>query len=244
MPVRRVRASMATDPFGESALRVGFYSSIFTAAITLVTFGFAVTAVPISGPGCVEGCIQYPYLDSVSRYPRDYVWMYLALVMLVSYVIWMVAARNLATRERSIFAQIGLTFAIMAALVLLVTYFTQASVVPVSLIHGETEGIPLLTQYNVHGLFIALEEIGYLLMSLSFLFVAQALPGTSRTLVAARWIFMIASGLAFAALCVIGILYGLNREYRFEVIVISINWLVLIANGILLGVAFREMPAQ
>lgn len=33
--------------------------------------------------------------------------------------------------------------------------------------HGETEGITLLTQYNAHGIFIALEELGYLLMSLS-----------------------------------------------------------------------------
>jgi hypothetical protein len=33
--------------------------------------------------------------------------------------------------------------------------------------HGETEGITLLTQYNAHGIFIVLEELGYLLMSLS-----------------------------------------------------------------------------
>jgi hypothetical protein len=73
--------------------------------------------VPISGPGCVEGCIQYPYLDSVARYPKDYVWMYLALVMLVSYVIWMVAIGSTASRERKIFGQLGVAFALMAALV-------------------------------------------------------------------------------------------------------------------------------
>ncbi len=234
---------MPSDPSTTSALRVGFYSGVFTAVITLVTFGFAITAVPISGPGCIEGCIQYPYLDSVSRYPRDYVWMYLALVMLVSYVIWMVAIREMAARERSIFGQVGLAFASMAALVLLVTYFTQAAVVPVSLIHGETEGIALLTQYNVHGLFIASEEIGYLLMSLSFVFMGQALSGTSRTVAAARWIFTIAFGLAFTALSVIAIMYGLDREYRFEIIVISIDWLVLIVNGILLGLASKKLLA-
>lgn len=45
-------------------------------------------------------------------------------------------------------------FAILAAVILLVDYFIQFSVVPVSLMSGETEGIPLLTLYNPHGIFI------------------------------------------------------------------------------------------
>jgi hypothetical protein len=28
--------------------------------------------------------------------------------------------------------------------------------------NGETDGLSILTQYNPHGIFIALEEIGYL----------------------------------------------------------------------------------
>src|SRR4030067_298612 len=63
-------------------------------------------------------------------------------------------------------------FAIMAALILAGDYFIQFSVVPVSLMSGETEGITLLTQYNAHGIFIVLEELGYLLMSLSFVLIA------------------------------------------------------------------------
>jgi hypothetical protein len=88
-----------------------------------------------------------------------------------------------------------------------------------------------------------LEELGYLLMSLSFGFIGLALTGTSRALAAARWIFLIAFGMAFAALGVITVMYGLDREYRFELIVISIDWLVLIVNGILLGVASRKLLA-
>ena len=36
--------------------------------------------------------------------------------------------------------------------------------------NGETDGIALLTQYNGHGIFIAMEELGYITMSISFLF--------------------------------------------------------------------------
>ena len=46
--------------------------------------------------------------------------------------------------------------------------------------------------------------------------------------------------LAFGALAVITALYGLERQDRFEVIVISINWLVLIIAGALLSIVFRR----
>jgi hypothetical protein len=228
------------DPVFKTTRRVGFYSAIATAVMTLITFGFAFNAVPISGPGCVEGCIEYPYLDSLAQYPKDYLWMYLALVMMVAYVIFMVALHAHAVPEKRIFAQVGLSFALMAALTLVVTYFTQAAVVPVSLLSGETDGIALFTQYNVHGLFIALEEIGYLLMSVSFLFMGLALGSRSGVESAARWVFLAAFAFTIIALVVTSILYGLDRSYRFEIAVISIDWLALIVNGILLAVSFRR----
>jgi hypothetical protein len=35
---------------------------------------------------------------------------------------------------------------------------------------GETDGIALITQYNEHGLFIAMEELGYITMSIALVF--------------------------------------------------------------------------
>ena len=142
--------------------RVGFYSAIFTAIITVVTFGFAITAIPISGANCVEGCIEYPYLNTIAQFPKDYLWMYLATVLVLSYVVLMVSIHSYAAQPKKIFSQIGLSFAIIASTILLMDFFVQFSVVPVSLMNGETEGITLLTQYNAHGLFIVMEELGYL----------------------------------------------------------------------------------
>jgi cytochrome c oxidase subunit IV len=219
---------------------VGFYTAIFTTIITLVTFGFAILAVPISGANCVEGCIQYPYLDTVAQFPKDYRWMPLAMILVLSYLVLMVSIHACASQDRKIFSQIGLSFAVLAALILLVDYFVQFSVVPISLMSGETEGITLLTQYNPHGIFIALEELGYILMSLSFLFVAPVFADKTRLESSVRWVFLIAFLLAVAALVVTSINHGLDRQDSFEIAVISIDWLVLVINGILLSIVFRR----
>ena len=90
--------------------------------------------------------------------------MYLAVIQLLAYTIFVVALHAIAPQPKKIFSQIGLVFALMAGFVLLSDYFIQFSVVPVSLMNGETDGIALLTQYNPHGIFIVLEELGYLLI--------------------------------------------------------------------------------
>ena len=119
-------------------------------------------------------------------------------------------------------------------------YFIQFSVIPMSLTNGETEGLAMLIQYNPHGVFLALEELGYLVMSLSFLFMAPVFANKNRLESAVRWIFVIAFILVIVSLVVISINYGLDRQDRFEVAVLSIDWLVLIINGVLLSIVFRR----
>ena len=57
--------------------RFGFYSAIFTAVITMITFGFAITAIPISGENCVEGCVKYPgFAKEVQNNPNKSGWRF------------------------------------------------------------------------------------------------------------------------------------------------------------------------
>lgn len=219
---------------------VGFYSAILTTVMTVVTFGFAMTAIPISGANCPEGCIEYPYLDTISQFPKDYLWMFPAIILILSYVILMVSIHSYASQQKKIFSQIGLSFAIITAVILLSAYFIQFSVVPVSLINGETEGITLLTQYNPHGIFIALEDLGYLMMSLSLLFMAPVFTNKDRLETTVRWVFIVGFILTIVSLATISINYGLDRKDRFEVLAISINWFALIINGVLLSIVFRR----
>ena len=225
---------------------LGFYAAILTAVITMVTFGIAIFTPPLSGAFCVGSCIEYPFTNIVSRFPRDYVWMYLAILLTLIYVVLMVCIHHYASKDKKIFSQIGLSFALISATILIINYFIQISVIQPSLVNGETDGIAILTQYNPHGLFIALEEIGYLMMSVSFLCMAPVFSGTNRLERAIRWIFIISFILTISSLITLSIVYGINREYLFECVVIVIDWIVLIVSGILLSVVFKramKMPS-
>jgi len=220
--------------------RFGFYSALATTLLTLISFGFALYAIPISGANCPGNCAAYPYLDTVARFPRDFMWMPLAILLVLAYVTLMVSIHTYAPSNKKTFSQAGLSFALMSATILSSAYFIQFAVIPISLMKGETDGLAALIQYNPHGVFIAMEELGYLLMSLSFLFMAPVFAGENRLEAAVRWIFAGAFFLAIAALIVISMIYGLERLDRFEVVVISIDWLVLIVNGVLLSILFRR----
>jgi hypothetical protein len=213
-------ASSATN----NANLLGFYAAILTTVVAVVTFGIAIFTPPMSGPFCVDSCIEYPFTDIVSRFPRDYVWMYPAILLTLIYVVLMACIHHYAPKEKKIFGQIGLSFALISATVLIVDYFIQVSVIQPSLVKGETDGIAILTQYNPHGIFIALEDIGYLMMGAAFLCIAPVFSGTNRLESVVRWIFIISFVLTIVSLIVLSILYGINREYRFEVAAITIKW--------------------
>ena len=166
--------------------------------------------------------------------------MFAAIMLILVYVILMVSIHSYAAGQKKIFSQIGLSFAIITAVILLSDYFVQFFVIPMSLKNGETEGIAMLIQYNPHGLFLVLEELGYLVMSLSFLFMAPVFANRDRLESAVRWIFIVGFVLVMVSLAVISIIYGLERQDRFEVAAISIDWLVLIINGVLLSIVFRR----
>jgi hypothetical protein len=163
-----------------------------------------------------------------------------AMMLVVVYVILVVCIRAYAAQNKKMCSQIGLSFALIAAGILLSDYYIQFSVVPISLVNQETDGIALLTQYNAHGIFIVLEELGYLLMSLSFVFLAPVFANIGRLGSAVRWFFIAGFILTMVFLAVISINYGQAREDRFEIAVISIDWLVSVINGVLLSLLFRR----
>lgn len=230
----------AGKPGSRSVLRTGFWLSLSLAALTFVTFAVAMTAVPKSGPYCTGGCLEYPYLDSLAYYPGDYYWMFLAMFQITVWLVWMIALHFTAPEEKRIFSFTGVGLSLVAATVLYADYYLQLAVVPVSLMKGETDGIALLTQYNDHGIFIALEELGYLLMSLSLFCMALIFSRKSpveknlKRILALPFILTIVSLVAFL------VRYGLDRSYRFEVAAISFNWLVLILAGVMAAVYFRQ----
>ena len=220
--------------------QVGFYSAVVTVILTLISFGFAMTAVPISGANCPSDCVTYPYLNTVAQYPKDFLWMPFAMSMILAYVILMVSIHVSIPNNMGIFSLIGLAFALISAGILISDYFLQFTVIPTSLANNEMDGLAMLIQYNPHGIFIALEELGYLLMSLSFLFFGFVFTNKNRLSSAIRWIFIMSFVLVIFSFVLISFIFGIERLDRFEVVAISVNWLALIVNGVLLGILFRR----
>jgi hypothetical protein len=109
--------------------RFSFFTAITTTVLTIVTFVIAFLTPPLSGPLCTALCFEYPYTNITSRFPRDYLWMYPAILLTLSYVVSMVCIHNSALKEKRLFSQIGVLFSIMGALTLVIDYFVQVSVV-------------------------------------------------------------------------------------------------------------------
>jgi hypothetical protein len=153
----------------------------------------------------------------------------------------MICIHHYAAEGKKVFSQIAFSMALMATLTLVMNYFIQVSVIQPSLEHGETEGITILTQYNSHGLFIVLEELGYILMNLSFLCIVPVFANATRIERSIRWIVVISFALAVIGFAAVSIDRGINRQDRFEVIIISIDWLSLIILGVLISMVFKKL---
>jgi hypothetical protein len=221
--------------------RFGFWTAVFMSAITLATFAAAIATPPRSGPFCtLSSCVTAPYTDVAAFFPRDYLWMYPALLLAAVFVVFMACIHHYAASDKKLFSLIGLSFAIIAAALIMIDYFIQLTVMQPSLLKGETDGLSLLSQYNPHGIFIALEALGYIMMSVAFLFAAAVFAGrdwVERTL---RWLFVAGFVLAVGSFVVLSLVYGHDLEYRFEVLVISIDYIVLIVSAILVSLVFKR----
>jgi len=221
-------------------LKFGLYSSLSLTLLTIITWGFAMMAIPPAGPYCPSDCMSYPFSDILSYYPRDYYWMYLAIFQLFAYLIFIVSNHFITPIENKLFSFISVAFALISTIVLLIAYFVQFSVVPMSMMKGETDGIALITQYNGHGIFIAMEELGYITMSISFLFLAFIFSKKNRLEKAIRLILIFSFLFTVLSFIFYSIKFGIDRSYRFEVATITINFLATITVGILISIFLKN----
>lgn len=216
---------------------IGRWSAGTMALLTLASL----VAVPParSGPNCTGSCVRYPYTDIGSYFPRDYWWMYPMVLVPLALIVTVLCVRQRTRPEQRVVGSIAAGLATLSAAVLSTNYFIQVTVIQPSIDRGEFDGVSLFTQYNPHGIFIAMEDLGYLLMGLTFLALAP-LIGEGRLERTARVILIGGGGLAIGAMVGVSAIHGYDRGYWYEVIVLLGDWLVLIAAGTLLAVAFHR----
>jgi hypothetical protein len=216
-----------------------------TALMAVVSLAMAVTTLPRSGPYCQSGCVGYPYTDAAAYVPRDYLWMYPAIVLTLLAMALMECIHFQMPQSRALLSRIGVAFTIMGVVILVVDYASQLTFIQPALLLGEAEGLSPWSQYNPHGIFIALENVGYVLFNLAFLFIGVAMVRMpTRLWRAAGWIFTIGGALTVALLVFFAAFYRVRLDYRFEVTAILITWLVLIVTPVLLSIAVRRRPIE
>jgi len=228
----------ATDPPLKIAYQIGFWTAILMTVLTAVAFAIAIATPPISGPFCRSGCISYPYFSVVSHVPNDYLWLYPALFIAPLFLILAICIQGHTSSSKRIYSHIGLSFALACTILVSLDYYIQITVMQPSILQGEMDGLALFLQYNPHGIFIALEDLGYLMMSIAFFCIGMALDNDGRIERALRWLFVVSPVLAVGSYIVLSVIYGNNLEYRFEVLVITLNWTTLVVAGILSSILF------
>ena len=222
---------------GGGATRLGFWTAIVTIVVVAVFAVVAIPTPPRSGPFCASACVAYPYVDVAQVIPGDYLWLLPGILLAPTFVVLMACIHAYAPEPKKIYSRIGLSFALIYAVVILVDYYLQLTVVVPSLQAGETEGLSLFTQYDPHGVFIALETLGYSMLTVALLFAAPVFAGgrAERAIRALFTLSFVLAVVAFVGLALLG-----HDLVAFEVTVLMIIWIVLIASGVLLGVVFRR----
>lgn len=208
--------------------RIGFWLAAATAGLTALSFSLAILGTP---------SYTYPYPYVPPFIAADFIWLIPAFVLMPVFVMLVAFIHDQAPSGGKLFSRIALSFAIMSALVLMADFFVQWTVVLPSIASGETDGLSLLSQYNPHGMFVAIESLGYLLMSTAFLLLAPLFSG-GRAQLSVRYLFAASFVLAFGAFA--GLTLSGYDIVQFEVLVITVNWTVLIVAGALIALLLRR----
>ena len=214
--------------------QLGSWSALVTAILAALFF-----VIGLFGSSYTEG-ITYPYVLTTIR-PIDYLLWIPAFLLPFSLIILFSCLHTLTPSQKKVFSHIGLSFGIVYATIMLSDLFLQWTVILPSIAHNETSTLSLLSQYYPHGVFLALESLGYLLLDTALLFFVPTILGTSRLHRAIRWLFLAAFSLTTASFLIV--LLTRNNIVVFEVIAITINVIVLISIGILLSRMFAQTPS-
>jgi MFS family permease len=204
-------------------------------------------APPRSGANCTDGpdaCLTFPYADAAAYVPDDFLWMIPAFLLGPLLVVLLAGLLDDVPDSRQPFARIALALATSSAVLLMVDYYVQFTTVQTSYVRGETsDGLALLSQYNPHGVFIALEDLGYATMLAALAVAAPTLPRATRPERVLRRLLAVAGTLGVLLLPVLLAALGRDLDYTYEVLAITTAWTTLLVTGILVAVIFHATGA-
>mgnify|MGYP000874985383 CR=1 FL=1 len=203
-------------------------AAITATAGAAIAWPLAVIDLPQSGPMCQKAhCVVFPFTDAAYS-PVDYLWMYPAAVGLLGFAALLTIIEPLAPPQRWVAARLASRSAGAGAVIIGTAFALQLFVVQPSILNNQQDGLTFWTQFNPHGGFIALENLGYLLMSFALLGVSRLVPGRSGLRRLVRITGATLGGLGVLLLPLQAAWFTANLEYRYEVTAISLTWTAIV----------------
>ncbi len=175
----------ATLIASRSARKLGFWSAVL-ATISSVAYGIAVIIMMITwiaaGAGTSQGRFgieafvdSFQFIQMLPLIP--------SLVLAPAFIVLMASIHYEAPREKRIWSHLGIAFAIVYAVMACINYIMQLTVVRLSILNRETDGLAMFAMGNSHSVFWALAS-AYVFMNLAMLFAAPVFEGGKLE----RWI--------------------------------------------------------
>ncbi len=111
-----------------------------------------------------------------------------SLFLVPAFVVLMVSIHYYAAPDKKIWSQLGIAFTLIYAAMASINYIMQLTVVRLSIVNKETDGLAMFVMGNAHSLFWAL-AYAYVFMNLAMLFAAPVFGG-GRLERWIRWLFL------------------------------------------------------
>jgi hypothetical protein len=152
--------------------QIGFWSAVF-ATVFSIGYGIAVIVMVVSTITATESPSGLTGIDLIVATFRPVQMLPLipSLLLVPAFVILMVSIHYYAAPEKKIWSHLGIAFALIYAAMSAINYITQLTVVRLSILNKETDGLAMFVMGNSHSIFWALAS-SYAFMNLAMLFSA------------------------------------------------------------------------
>jgi hypothetical protein len=161
-----------------SVSRTGFWSAVL-ATIFTIGYGISVIVMMISTLAtATETSSGWSGIESfvASFQPIQMLPLIPSLLLAPTFIVLMVSIHYYAAPDKKIWSHLGIAFALIYAVMASINYITQLTVVRLSIMNKEIDGLAMFVMGNSHSIFWALAS-AYAFMNLAMLFAAPVFDG-------------------------------------------------------------------
>jgi len=138
-----------------SVCQLGFWSAV-TATLSAIGYGIAVIVMMISSVTAAAG--TPPGWHGVEAFVASFQFIQMlplipSLVLAPTFIVLMVSIHYYAVSEKKIWSHLGIAFTLVYAVMASINYITQLTVVRLSILNKETDGLAMFVMGNSHTIF-------------------------------------------------------------------------------------------